>query len=56
MAATRSLARFRRGVTADFTGVVLEDGEFSYDTTLKILKVGDGVTVYASLPSLVDLV
>lgn len=42
----------RRGTTAEWAAaspVVLEVGEQGYDTTLKRLKVGDGVTEWASL-------
>ena len=45
--------QIRRGTTAEWAAadaVVLAVGEPGYDTTLKRLKMGDGVTAWASLP------
>lgn len=45
----------RRGTTAEWAAashVVLAAGEPGYDTTLKMLKLGDGSTEWASLESL----
>lgn len=45
--------QMRRGTTAEWAAaspVVLASGEQGYDTTLKMMKVGDGVTEWANLP------
>lgn len=44
--------RFRRGTTAEWTASnpILAAGEPGIDTTLKIFKIGDGVTAWGSLP------
>lgn len=44
--------RIRKGATASWSGVVLSSGEIGYDTTLKELKIGDGTTVWGSLPTI----
>jgi hypothetical protein len=43
----------RRGTTAQWqaTSRVLADGEFGFDTDLRLLKLGDGVSSWGSLPS-----
>lgn len=45
------LIQIRRDVAADWASVdpVLEDGEFGYDKTNKVLKVGDGVSTWSEL-------
>ena len=56
MADTKSIARIRIGVAADFAaGDVPERGEFTYATDTKVLKLGDGVTAYSALTTLVDI-
>lgn len=40
--------RARQGSAPD-NSTVLEDGEFGYDTTKKITKIGDGVTPWSEL-------
>lgn len=45
--------QIRRGTTAEWAAaspVVLASGEPGYDTTIKSMKIGDGVTEWASLP------
>ena len=44
-----SLIKVRRDTSANWTDVVLAEGEFGYDTTTKQLKIGDGSTVFQSL-------
>ena len=42
----------RRGTTAEWgaSDSILKAGEFGYDTTLSVLKVGDGVSKWSQLP------
>lgn len=42
----------KRAAASSWTGVILQNGEFGYDTTNKIVKIGDGVTPWESLPSI----
>jgi hypothetical protein len=45
-----SLLQIRRGTTAEWTAnPTLALGEPGYDTTLSLLKIGDGTTAWASL-------
>lgn len=56
MADTRSIARIRIGLAADFDAAdVPERGEFTYTTDTKVLKIGDGVTAYSSCVTLADI-
>ena len=47
----------RRGTTSQWTsaGTVLAQGEPGFDTVLKILKIGDGVTQWNSLANIVGI-
>lgn len=45
----QSLLKIRRDVTENWVDVVLDEGEFGYDTTTKQLKIGDGSTKFQSL-------
>lgn len=51
MAGSNFPHKVRRGTTAQWTAAnpVLRDGEQGFDTTLKVLKTGDGVTAWSSL-------
>jgi hypothetical protein len=40
----------RNGTTAELAQVVLEDGQLGCDTTLHIIKIGDGTNVFPDLP------
>lgn len=44
--------QIRRDTTTNWSSVnpILLDGEMGYDTVLKCLKIGDGVTPWNSLP------
>ena len=45
--------QMRRGTTAEWAAaspVILASGEPGYDSTIKSMKIGDGVTEWASLP------
>lgn len=48
-----AILRAKRAIRSWFTGRVLRDGEFAYETDQKGLKIGDGGTTYASLPYLI---
>lgn len=50
-----SRIQIRRGTAANWASVnpVLADGEFGYDTTNRLTKVGNGVTAWNSLPEYV---
>jgi len=43
----------RRGTAAEWSSAnpVLAEGEMGFDTTNNILKIGDGVTAWNSLPT-----
>jgi hypothetical protein len=45
-----------QGTTSQWNSAarVLEPGEFGYDTTLKIVKIGDGTTTFANLPTFLN--
>lgn len=43
--------KIRRATAATLASVVLLDGEIGYATDTKIMKVGDGVTIFSSLSS-----
>ena len=44
--------QMRRDTATNWVGYVLAEGEFGYDTTNKIVKIGDGETPWESLPTL----
>ena len=48
------IIRIRRDTLANWTSVnpVLAIGEISYDTTSEAIRIGDGTTVWLSLPSI----
>ena len=48
-----AILRAKRAIRSWFTGRVLRDGEFAYETDQKGFKIGDGGTTYASLPYLI---
>ena len=48
-----AILRAKRAIRSWFTGRILRDGEFAYETDQKGLKIGDGGTTYASLPYLI---
>lgn len=51
MSIKRQVVPVRTGTTSDWTsGPVLGAGEIGIDTTLGVMKVGDGSTAFGSLP------
>lgn len=48
--------RIRRGTSTQWTAInsILADGELGYETDTRKIKVGDGVSLWASLPYTVD--
>lgn len=51
MATTKKATVQVRQGSAPNSNTVLKSGEFGYDKTNKILKLGDGVTRWADLPA-----
>lgn len=45
----------RRGTSGQWLGVVLQAGEIGLDTTLGVIRVGDGFTAYENLPILTTI-
>lgn len=52
MAITKKATVQVRQGSAPNSDTVLLSGEFGYDSTNKILKIGDGVTTWANLPAI----
>lgn len=52
MAITKRATIQVRQSSAPASDTVLKSGEFGYDTTNNILKLGDGVTIWDDLPAI----